>query len=75
MSDGGTWIKVDAQRVLYVDRGRNVILCTEHTFPNGAEFVLRLSDEAKAALRKELADDEIRVRQLAQAGGNDGYRR
>lgn len=52
MSD---WIKVDAERVLYISRGRDVILCTEQTFPNGAEFVLRLSDEAKDALRKELA--------------------
>jgi hypothetical protein len=49
------WIKIDAERVLYVSRGRDVILWTEHTFPNGAEFVLRLSDQAKDALRKELA--------------------
>jgi hypothetical protein len=65
MSEGSTWIKVDAERVLYVHRGRNVILCTEHTFPNGAEFVLRLSAEGVAALRREL--DEVWVRQLAQA--------
>jgi hypothetical protein len=48
------WIKVDAERVLYVSRGRDVILCTEHTFPDGAEFVLRLSDETAARLRSEL---------------------
>lgn len=51
----GTWIRVQAERVLYVHRGRDVILCTEHSFPSGAEYVLRLSDEAKEALRRELA--------------------
>lgn len=50
----GTWVKVDAERVLYVHRGREVILCTEQTFPNGAEFVLRLSESSKEALRREL---------------------
>ena len=49
------WIKIDVERVLYVHRGRDNILCTEHTFPNGAEFVLRLSDDARDALQKELA--------------------
>ena len=54
----GTWIKVDAERVLYISRGRDVVLCTEHTWPDGAELVLRLSDEAKAKLRKELLEGD-----------------
>jgi len=53
-NDVSAWIRVDAERVLYIHRGRDVILCTEHSFPNGAEFVLRLSDKAKDALQKEL---------------------
>lgn len=51
MSD--SWIRVVADRALRVDRGINIILCTD--YQNGVEFVLRLSDEAKEALRKELA--------------------
>lgn len=51
------WIKVEAERVLYVHRGRDVILCTEHTFPNGAEFVLKLSPAARESLRQELNRD------------------
>lgn len=52
------WVKVDAERVLYVSRGRDTILCTEQTWPNGAEFILRLSDESAATLRKELTEPQ-----------------
>lgn len=50
----GTWITVDADRILYVARGRDTILCTDHAFPNGATLVLRISDDAKRSLRDEL---------------------
>lgn len=44
------------QRLVHrISRGRDVILCSEQSFPNGGEFVLRLSDHAMDALQKELA--------------------
>lgn len=47
-----SWIRVVADRALRVDRGINIILCTD--YQNAVEFVLRLSDDAKEALRREL---------------------
>lgn len=47
------WVTVRVERVLYINRGRDVILCDDN-FPNGAELVLRLSPEAVQKLRDDL---------------------
>lgn len=39
------WITIDAERILYVHRGRDTILCTMHEFPLGATLVLRVKDD------------------------------
>lgn len=51
-----SWIRIRADRVLYVHRGINIILCDDGDWPNGAEFVLGLSDESKWELLRELSD-------------------
>lgn len=50
----GKWITVLVDRVLYVHRGRDVIICTDQDFKNGAELVLKLSPEAKQKLLDDL---------------------
>lgn len=39
------WVIVEAERILYVQRGRDTILCTMHEFPLGATLVLRVRDD------------------------------
>lgn len=45
------WVTIAADQVLYVDRGRTVVLCDRQL---GREIVVRLSAEAIAQLRKQL---------------------
>ena len=45
------WITINAEQVLYVDRGINVILC-DRNIPH--ELVVRLSPEAVAALLAQI---------------------
>ena len=49
--DKTTWVTIAAERVLYVDRGREVILCDRQATP---EIVVQLSSEALASLRKQI---------------------
>lgn len=53
------WVRVCAERVLYVHRGRSVILCTEHTFPDGAEYILQLSAAERSRLQEELGGGAV----------------
>ena len=43
------WVSVTAERALYADRGRDVILCDR--LPSPVELVLCLTDEQWAHLR------------------------
>lgn len=42
------WLTIEAERILYVDRGRNVILCDR--LPEAGTLVLKLNDTQVAAL-------------------------
>lgn len=53
MSD--TWLPIDVERILYVDRGREVILCDRHDYRGTATLLMRMSPEGLAKLRAELA--------------------
>jgi len=49
------WIKVDAERVLHVHRGRDVILCDrEFPSPQGGTLVIWLTSVAAARLVAEI---------------------
>lgn len=37
------WITIEADRILYVDRGRELILCDRVALPSAGALVLRLS--------------------------------
>lgn len=45
------WIPVTAERVLYVDRGRDVLLCDRQS---PGELLVQLSSEQAAATRDEI---------------------
>lgn len=45
------WLKLTTERVLNVDRGRELILCDRHA---SREILVRLSPEAIADLRRQL---------------------
>ena len=45
------WLTIKADRVLYVDRGQDVILC-DRDIPH--ELVVRLSPEAMVALLRQV---------------------
>jgi hypothetical protein len=47
------WITIDAERVLYVHRGRDVILCDDHS-PGKRTIVVKVTEQTAAALAKEL---------------------
>ena len=44
----GVWVTVEAERILYVDDGRELILCDR--LPSQGTLVLRLSQDQLAAL-------------------------
>lgn len=44
------WLTIDAQRVLYVHRGRDVILCDNH-HPGPVTLVVKMTDEAIKRMR------------------------
>jgi hypothetical protein len=48
------WIAIEVERALYVDRGRDAILCDRQIVgEQGGTLVLRVSDEALRKLRIE----------------------
>jgi hypothetical protein len=47
------WITIEVERALYVDRGRDVILCDDHC-PGRRVIVVKLSDQAVNELRGDL---------------------
>jgi len=46
------WVTIEADRILYVDRGRNVILCDR--LPEAGTLVLRLTPEQVVAALKQM---------------------
>ena len=48
------WITIEADRILYVDQGRNVILCDR--LPEAGTLVLRLTAEQIAAALKQMTN-------------------
>lgn len=48
------WVTIDADRVLYVDRGVDVILC-DRDIPH--ELVVKLTDEQAAKLAAQLVSN------------------
>ncbi len=48
------WITIEAERILYVDRGRNVILCDR--LPGAGTLVLQLTTEQVATALKQMAN-------------------
>ena len=52
------WVTIRADSVLYVDRGREVILCDRG---HARELVVQLSPAALDALRKQITNREERL--------------
>jgi hypothetical protein len=48
------WITVEAERALYVARGRDTILCDDRHHDNQVTLVVRLSPEAIQKLKTDL---------------------
>ena len=53
------WISLTAERTLYVQRGRDVILC-DRNHPGPVELVLGMTAEQVEALRRNLPSPERR---------------
>ena len=51
---GKTWVTIVAERVLYVARGRDVIVCDRQLGHEIVEIVVKLTPAAVAALRAAL---------------------
>lgn len=51
------WISVTAESALYVDRGRDVILCDR--LPHPVELVLKLTPAQFAGLKAEVASSSL----------------
>ena len=54
MSVDGRWIHINCQRALYVDRGRETILC-DRDIPS--ELLILVSPEAIELLKRDLAQN------------------
>jgi predicted phage tail protein len=48
------WITIEAERILYVDRGRETILCDRVVLPTAGALVVRLSDEQVKQLAAQI---------------------
>ena len=53
------WFTVDVDRLLYVDRGVDTILCDRHFHPGPVTVVVKLSDEAISNLLYELHKTQL----------------
>jgi hypothetical protein len=66
------WLQLDASRVLYVDRGVNVILCDR--LPSDVTLVVKMTDEQIAAFIKDANSRQVSeeaTRSEALAGPQD----
>ena len=53
MGEPGSWITIEAERALYVDRGATAILCDR--LPDRPTLVVRLTDAARLKLVADLS--------------------
>ena len=53
------WLQIEVQRALYVDRGRDIILCDRNIVgERGGTLLLNISENAILRLRHELHEIE-----------------
>lgn len=48
------WVTIDVERALYVQRGRDTILCSDREQPGALTLVVSLSEQARRKLLEEL---------------------